>query len=251
MADCLLCCSPLDPDELDSFLPCSCRYRVCTFCFHQVCVLASKEGTRPKCPGCRVPYASTDVQPPQGAGKAAAQGGANAGGQTAGGGAAGDAAGGAKGKARRDKVKPGAEGAAKAPAAATGAPAKAPDRRHLASLRVVQRNLVYVVGLTMGVCREEVRRLLLATRSRGGVTWRARHTAWGPQGLKTRATGPPIRSLRALLVSRNTAPETAHALRQVRAHREGAFAHCSRAHCRRCAVLPIDPSLKFVPAHCH
>lgn len=31
------------------------------------------------------------------------------------------------------------------------------EKRRLATVRVLQRNLVYVVGLTMAVCREEVR----------------------------------------------------------------------------------------------
>lgn len=153
MADCLVCCSPLDPDEAAGFEPCSCRWRLCTFCFHQLCVLAAKEGSRPKCPGCRVPYATTELAqlaPPP---KAVPGPGGDAG-----------------GKKRRDrKGDTAGEAATAGTAPKPGGGGGEKDRRHLASLRVVQRNLVYVVGLTMGVCREEVR--LLGGR-RGSPGWR-------------------------------------------------------------------------------
>ena len=155
MGDCLVCCSPLDPDEVACFEPCSCQYRLCTFCFHQLVTLAGKEGSRPKCPGCRVPYATTELAqlaPPPRA--VLAPGGDPA------------------GKKRRER-KGEAAGDASAPGQAPkggsgGGGGGEKDRRHLASLRVVQRNLVYVVGLTMSVCREEVRLLGPGSTPPGG-----------------------------------------------------------------------------------
>lgn len=46
-AECPLCMEPLDIDDLD-FLPCSCGYQVCRFCWHRL-----KNDDNGLCPACR------------------------------------------------------------------------------------------------------------------------------------------------------------------------------------------------------
>lgn len=98
-------------------------------------------------------------------------------------------------------------------------PTTAPgDRRALASLRVVQKDLVYIVGLSMALCKEEVR----------GRTW--------SQGASAEKRGATTSSH---LCSLPPCPgaQARHLLRQVRDHREGT---CERAESRAGGV-PAGP----------
>jgi len=55
-------------------------------------------------------------------------------------------------KHKTQKVKP----KAAAPAAAAAATSTVEAKKHLASVRVIQRNLVYIIGLPVHLCNESV-----------------------------------------------------------------------------------------------
>ena len=146
-ADCPLCCNPLDATDRH-FRPCACGYQICAWCWHQLMERAAAEDGKAKCPACRTPYDESairklDAPPPEELQREAS--------------------------AKRKGSGSGGSGSSSASASAS-APLLAPqqpanDRKHLVNVRVVQRNLVYVVGLTAPYCREEtLRRHHLLTR---------------------------------------------------------------------------------------
>ena len=147
-ADCPLCCNPLDATDRH-FRPCACGYQICAWCWHQLMERAAAEDSKAKCPACRTPYDESairfDAPPPEELQREAS--------------------------AKRKGSGSGGSGSSSASASASAsAPLPAPqqpanDRKHLVNVRVVQRNLVYVVGLTAPYCREEtLRRHHLLTR---------------------------------------------------------------------------------------
>ncbi|KAI7500863.1 hypothetical protein KC367_g3331 [Hortaea werneckii] len=112
---------PLCVEELDltdkGFRPCPCGYQVCQFCYHNV-----KTNMNGLCPACRRPYSEKDISynPPTEEEKAAHK--------------IRQATKQKKSQAALQKEKQRAE-------------ADHLSRKHLAGLRVVQKNLVYVTGL--------------------------------------------------------------------------------------------------------
>ena len=145
-ADCPLCCNALDATDRH-FRPCACGYQICAWCWHQLMERAAAEDGKAKCPACRTTYDEGairfDAPPPEELQREAS--------------------------AKRKGSGSGGSGSSSAPASASAAlPAPqqpANDRKHLINVRVVQRNLVYVVGLTAPYCREEtLRRHDLLTR---------------------------------------------------------------------------------------
>ncbi|KAJ7516975.1 hypothetical protein O6H91_21G007100 [Diphasiastrum complanatum] len=114
---------PLCMEEMDltdrHLRPCHCGYQICVWCWHQIMELAGKDNTEGRCPACRTPYDKEKIV-----------------------GAASnceeliDLA---ADKKRPHKVK-----------------IKSSDgRKHLSNVRVVQRNLVYVVGFPLHLADEE------------------------------------------------------------------------------------------------
>lgn len=109
-------------EEIDftdrNFKPCPCGYRVCRFCWNHI-----KENLNKLCPACRREYRDEDVEyrPPSLNEIQAYK----------------------VEKKKKEKEKKEMEGM---------------SRRHLANLRVVRRNLVYVVGLSPQICTEDILR---------------------------------------------------------------------------------------------
>ena len=135
-AACPLCTHALDAVEAATRL-CACGYQVCAFCFHQLEETAAAQGVSPRCPACRAVSPAPQLRAPLPHLPAAEEDLL-----------ADDGAGARRRRDPRGRALRGIEDAAEGTAL---------ERRRLAHVRVIQRNLVYVVGLTMAVCREEVR----------------------------------------------------------------------------------------------
>eukprot|EP01041_Mallomonas_annulata_P011509 gene11509-24066_t len=121
---------PLCVEELDlvdkNFLPCPCGYRVCMWCWHHI-----KESLSGLCPGCRAPY-KTDPHAFSAVDRNEIV---------------------KKNKERKQKEKNERKDVDRPVA-------KAPptDRKHLHNYRVIQRNLVYIIGVPVPLASEELLR---------------------------------------------------------------------------------------------
>ncbi|CAM8898050.1 unnamed protein product [Rhodiola kirilowii] len=117
---------PLCAEEMDftdqQLKPCKCGYDICVWCWHHIMDMAEKDGIEGLCPACRVPYDKEKI-----VGMAANCGRVVAEISTE-----------RKLKSQKTKGKP-SEG-----------------RKQLSSVRVVQRNLVYVVGLPLNLGDEDL-----------------------------------------------------------------------------------------------
>ena len=124
---CPLCVEEMDLSD-KNFLPCPCGYRVCMWCWHHI-----RENLNGLCPACRTPYAEDPH----------AFSAVNA-----------DEI---KAKNRERKMKEKQEKlntpGGKAPT--RGGTSQVVDRRMLHNYRVVQRNLVYVIGIPSNASSEE------------------------------------------------------------------------------------------------
>ncbi|KAH7289817.1 hypothetical protein KP509_30G019900 [Ceratopteris richardii] len=118
-------CCPLCMEEMDStdrqLKPCRCGYQICVWCWNHIMEMAEKDSTEGRCPACRTPYdkekiVSTAVSPDKYR----------------------------LGEANDKKQKPG-----KSKTRATE------GRKNLSNVRVIQRNLVYVVGMPSALADEE------------------------------------------------------------------------------------------------
>ncbi|KAI9009772.1 RING/Ubox like zinc-binding domain-containing protein [Gaertneriomyces semiglobifer] len=113
---------PLCMEEIDItdkyFKPCPCGYQICRFCWNHI-----KEDLNGLCPACRRPYSDQNVEfkpvPPEEIARIKAL----------------------KKKREREKKEQ-----------------DAMSRRHLSNVRVVQKNLVYVLGLPSKIATEEILR---------------------------------------------------------------------------------------------
>ncbi|KAJ3124882.1 transcriptional repressor general negative regulator of transcription subunit 4 [Nowakowskiella sp. JEL0407] len=113
---------PLCMEEIDItdkyFKPCPCGYQICRFCWNHI-----KENLNGKCPGCRRDYSEDTVEFfPVSAEELQRIKGK---------------------KKKKERERKEQEVAA---------------RRHLANIRVIQKNLVYVLGLPAKICSEEILR---------------------------------------------------------------------------------------------
>eukprot|EP00898_Chlorokybus_atmophyticus_P004009 jgi/Chlat1/4609/Chrsp290S04348 len=119
---CPLCLEDLDLTD-KHFLPCKCGYQICLWCWHQIVEIANKDYTTARCPACRTPYdldnINTSAPDPQQLQKIIND---------------------KKQKEKQERSEVSA------------------SRKHLSNMRVIQRNLVYVVGLAPSDCLEEVLR---------------------------------------------------------------------------------------------
>ena len=134
---CPLCCNEMDATDR-AFRPCRCGYQICAWCWHQLMELASKDDAKGKCPACRTEYDEDSISfdaPPEE--ELTAQ----------------------RSKKRDGKGVAGASAGTNGAKGAIGAAGSAStSRKHLQNVRVIQRNLVYVVGLSSRCCKEEVLR---------------------------------------------------------------------------------------------
>jgi len=123
---CPLCCNEMDATDR-RFRPCRCGYQICAWCWHQLMELAAKDDGKGRCPACRTEYDEDSISfdaPP------------------------------AEELNQTKKKKDGARVGATGPKSNVGIQ----PRKHLQNVRVIQRNLVYVVGLSTECCKEDVLR---------------------------------------------------------------------------------------------
>lgn len=115
--DCPLCMEEMDPSDRN-FRPCPCGYQVCRFCWHRL-----KEQEGGKCPACRRIYTEDAVQftpvPPEELDRV-------------------------KQKKKATKERRESQGGIIA------------SRKHLSELRVIQKNLMYVIGISMKIAEENI-----------------------------------------------------------------------------------------------
>ena len=131
---CPLCLEELSATERN-FRPCKCGYQVCLWCYQDI-----KEKLNGRCPACRAPYQEKNFQftaPDPAEVKREFRQRRQA-------------------AARRKKPSRGAG------LGSFGGGLASPDKRALAAMRVLQRNLMYVVGLTVRAAKEESLRKRLA-----------------------------------------------------------------------------------------
>ena len=154
LGSCPLCTDALNAVEARTQL-CDCGYQVCAFCYNQLQEAAAAAGLPPRCPACRRAAAPPQPRPPPLPPLPAAEE---------------DLLADDGGTARRRRETRPARGAGRDESGGGDSSAGLPERRRLAHVRVIQRNLVYVVGLTMAVCREEARaRLATPPRCAGSA----------------------------------------------------------------------------------
>jgi len=154
---CPLCTEPLDLTDRHLNL-CHCGYRMCLWCWHQIMENAAKDNVNGRCPNCRTEYDKEKItlshQNPEQLAREAQEeekrkkkgGGGGRGGR--GMGSAG--AGGGGGMLPGGLMGPGGAG--------SSGGADGPARKLLQNVRVIQRKLVYVIGIPMRLCREETLR---------------------------------------------------------------------------------------------
>ncbi|KAJ6309791.1 hypothetical protein OIU76_014681 [Salix suchowensis] len=117
---CPLCAEEMDLTD-QQLKPCKCGYEICVWCWHHIMDMAEKDDTEGRCPACRLPYDKKKIV-----------------------GTAGDCErlvaeiNIERKKSHKTKTKP-YEG-----------------RKQLSSVRVIQRNLVYIVGLPLNLADEDL-----------------------------------------------------------------------------------------------
>ncbi|XP_008802330.2 uncharacterized protein LOC103716197 [Phoenix dactylifera] len=119
---CPLCAEEMDLTD-QQLKPCKCGYEICVWCWHHIMDMAEKEETEGRCPACRTPYDKEKI-----VGMAA--------------------------NCERVVAEINAEKKQKSQKAKTKASTEA--RKHLSSVRVIQRNLVYIIGLPYNLCDESI-----------------------------------------------------------------------------------------------
>ncbi len=152
--ECPLCLEELDETD-KSFFPCKCNYRVCLWCYHHI-----KDNLNGKCPACRAPYDESNLtfippDPEELAKKKEDEARERERPKKAAGGDVAVGSAGAKGTLPKRPVdKPDLE----RPNSTVHRDDIPQSRRHLANVRVMQKNLVYIIGLTLNVAKEDILR---------------------------------------------------------------------------------------------
>ncbi|XP_048233599.1 dentin sialophosphoprotein isoform X2 [Ricinus communis] len=115
---------PLCTEEMDltdqQLKPCKCGYEICVWCWHQILEMAAKEDTEGRCPACRVPYDKEKI------------------------------VGMAANCERMAEIHIERKKSQKAKTKSSE------GRKQLGSVRVIQRNLVYIVGLPLNLADEDL-----------------------------------------------------------------------------------------------
>ncbi|EES07837.2 uncharacterized protein LOC8059223 isoform X2 [Sorghum bicolor] len=127
---CPLCAEEMDITD-QQLKPCKCGYDICVWCWHHIIDMAEKEETEGRCPACRTRYDKDRIV------KMAATCDRTVAEKNV------------EKKHKTQKVKPKA-----APPPTTMSTVE--SKKHLASVRVIQRNLVYIIGLPAHLCNESV-----------------------------------------------------------------------------------------------
>ncbi|KAF6134837.1 hypothetical protein GIB67_002238 [Kingdonia uniflora] len=117
---CPLCAEEMDVTD-QQLKPCKCGYEICVWCWHHIMDMAEKDDTGGRCPACRTPYDKEKI-----VGMAASCERLVA-----------EINSDRKLKSQKTKSKP------------------HDGKKHLSSVRVIQRNLVYINGLPMSVADED------------------------------------------------------------------------------------------------
>ncbi|KAK7279392.1 hypothetical protein RJT34_24443 [Clitoria ternatea] len=117
---------PICTEEMDltdqQLKPCKCGYEICVWCWHHIMEMAQKDETEGRCPACRSPY-DKDRIVAMAANCQRLVAEMNS-----------------KHKKKMQKLRP-----------------KSSDgRKHLTDVRVIQRNLVYIIGLPLNLADEEL-----------------------------------------------------------------------------------------------
>ncbi|GFP95672.1 ccr4-not transcription complex subunit 4 [Phtheirospermum japonicum] len=118
---CPLCAEEMDLTD-QQLKPCKCGYEICVWCWHHIMDMAEKDETEGRCPACRTPYNKEKI--------------------------VGTAASCERLVSEMNvekKIKP-----------QKGKSKSSEGRQQLASVRVIQRNLVYVVGLPLNFADEDL-----------------------------------------------------------------------------------------------
>ncbi|XP_047979913.1 uncharacterized protein LOC125221736 isoform X2 [Salvia hispanica] len=118
---CPLCAEEMDLTD-QQLKPCKCGYEICVWCWHHIMDMAEKDETEGRCPACRTPYNKEKIV-----------------GTTA--------------SCERLVSEMNGE---KKPKSSKGKNQSSEGRKQLANMRVIQRNLVYVVGLPMNLADEDL-----------------------------------------------------------------------------------------------
>ncbi|KAK4408546.1 putative general negative regulator of transcription C16 [Sesamum angolense] len=118
---CPLCAEEMDLTD-QQLKPCKCGYEICVWCWHHIMDMAEKDETEGRCPACRTPYNKEKIV-----------------GTTA--------------SCERLVSEMNVEKKLKSQ---KGKNKTSEGRKQLASVRVIQRNLVYVVGLPLNFADEDL-----------------------------------------------------------------------------------------------
>ncbi|XP_077239563.1 uncharacterized protein LOC143880435 isoform X2 [Tasmannia lanceolata] len=120
---CPIC--PICTEEMDltdqQLKPCKCGYEICVWCWHHIIDMAEKDGTEGRCPACRAMYDKEKI-----VGMAA--------------------------NCERMLAEINSERRQKSQKAK---PKTSEGRKHLSDFRVIQRNLVYIIGIPISLADEE------------------------------------------------------------------------------------------------
>ncbi|XP_023772368.1 general negative regulator of transcription subunit 4 isoform X1 [Lactuca sativa] len=118
---CPLCAEEMDLTD-QQLRPCKCGYEICVWCWHHIIDMAEKDNTEGRCPACRTPYNKEKIV-------------------------------GTASKCERLVTGMSVE---KKQKSQKGKTKTSEGRKQLGSVRVVQRNLVYIVGLPLNLADEDL-----------------------------------------------------------------------------------------------
>uniref|UniRef100_A0A0E0J5R4 RING-type domain-containing protein n=1 Tax=Oryza nivara TaxID=4536 RepID=A0A0E0J5R4_ORYNI len=121
---CPLCAEDMDITD-QQLKPCKCGYEICVWCWHHIIDMAEKEDTEGRCPACRTRYDKDRIV------KMAAT-------------------------CDRTVVEKNVDKKQKTQKVKSKAAVTVEAKKHLASVRVIQRNLVYIIGLPANLCNESI-----------------------------------------------------------------------------------------------
>ncbi|XP_062171346.1 uncharacterized protein LOC133877121 isoform X2 [Alnus glutinosa] len=116
---CPLCAEEMDLTD-QQLKPCKCGYEICVWCWHHILGMAEKDETEGRCPACRAPYDKEKIVGMADSARLAAEINVER----------------KKGQKAKSKSSEG--------------------RKQLSSVRVIQRNLVYIVGLPLNLADEDL-----------------------------------------------------------------------------------------------
>ncbi|XP_077232977.1 uncharacterized protein LOC143874086 isoform X2 [Tasmannia lanceolata] len=117
---CPLCAEEMDLTD-QQLKPCKCGYEICVWCWHQIIDMAEKDATEGRCPACRALYDKEKIV----------------------------------GMAANCKSMVAEINSEKRLKSQKAKPKSSEGRKHLSDVRVIQRNLVYVIGIPANLANED------------------------------------------------------------------------------------------------